>query len=336
VGAEPWPDEVVVSAIVLTYRRQDRLTACLDSIATGLAEVDGQTEIVAVDNGSPNKQASRLVSSACPQARVVELDVNRGYSGGLNAALQSSRGKWIFCMGDDATVERGAIRWMLNAGETSAQIGSVAARMLFADSARGGVINSAGLEIDRLGTAYDRLLGASRDAGEPTLTEVFGTSAGAALYRREMLEETGGFDESFVVYLEDADLAWRARAQGWRCVYEPQAVVHHHHSQTTTHRSSYKYYHVGRNRIRLLAKNATTRHLLRYAPLMVLYDLAYVAYALIADHSIAPLRGRLRGLTEWRRYRNTDTVRAPLELRPTRGVREALRRNTAWRHGSTD
>jgi len=55
--------------------------------------------------------------------------------------------------------------------------------------------------------------------------EVFGASAGVALYRRAMLEALGGFDERFFAYLEGVDLAWRAQIAGWRCVYVPSAWV---------------------------------------------------------------------------------------------------------------
>jgi GT2 family glycosyltransferase len=164
---------------------------------------------------------------------------------------------------------------------------------------------------------------------ENETTEVFGTSGGAALYRRAMLDAIGGFDTSFGVYLEDADVAWRARMAGWRCLLEPRAVVHHHHSATTRHRSDYKYFHVGRNRVRMLAKNTTFGHLLRYAPLMVLYDLAYVSYALVVDRTTAPLRGRMQGVREWRGYRRAQPDRRPVELATARGLRAALGRNRA-------
>jgi GT2 family glycosyltransferase len=218
---------------------------------------------------------------------------------------------------------------MLAAGRSSEDVGSVAAKMLFADNSQGDIVNSAGIDIDRLGIPVDRLVGASATEAETETTEVFGTSGGAALYRRRMLDEIGGFDTSFGVYLEDADVAWRARMAGWRCLLEPRALVRHHHSATTKHRSDYKYFHVGRNRVRMLAKNATNRQLLRYAPLIVLYDLAYVAYAMAVDRTTAPIRGRIQGLRDWRRYRAAPIVRRPVELVAPLGLRAALGRNAA-------
>ncbi len=327
---------ILVSAVVLTFQRQDLLGACLGSICDALAEVSGPTEIVVVDNGSPANTATPRIADLCPHARIVTLADNRGYAGGLNAGLEVATGEWILTVGDDATVERAAVGAMLAAGSSSGGVGSIAAKMVFADRSRGGVINSAGLEIDRLGIAIDRLLGAPEDAGETDTTEVFGPSGGGALYRRAMLEAIGGFDSSFGVYLEDVDVAWRARIAGWRCLYEPTAIVVHHHSATTRHRSDYKYFHVGRNRVRMLAKNATREHLLRYAPLILLYDLAYVAYALVVDRSTAPLRGRIQGLRDWGPYRLAPgRTRREVELAPVRGLRAALGRNAAvWTHGS--
>jgi GT2 family glycosyltransferase len=164
---------------------------------------------------------------------------------------------------------------------------------------------------------------------------VFGACGGAALHRRRMLDEVGGMDETYFFALDDVDLAWRARMRGWRCLYAPSAVVHHHHGATTAHGSDLKYFHVGLNRVRTLAKNADRGLLLRYAPGMVAYDVAYVAFAGIADRTLAPLRGRLRGLREWRAYRRAGAGRRPVELAPVRGLGAALERRSVWaRHSA--
>jgi hypothetical protein len=84
----------------------------------------------------------------------------------------------------------------------------------------------------------------------------------------------------------------------------------------------------------MLAKNATAGHLLRYGLPIVLYDLAYVTYALVVDRSTAPIRGRIQGLRDWRRYRAAGHVRRPVTLAPARGLRSALGRNAAiWTPG---
>ena len=163
--------------------------------------------------------------------------------------------------------------------------------MRFAD--RRDVLNSAGLELDRLGIAADRLVGTRvQEHGARMPYEVFGATGGAAIFRRAMLDHVGGFDESYFAFFEDADLAWRAHSHGWRALYAPAAVVYHHHSATAQHGSPAKLYLVGRNRVRTLAKNATLGMLLVNGPWMLVYDAAYVAFASVTGRTLAPLRGR--------------------------------------------
>src|SRR5204863_10074751 len=146
-----------------------------------------------------------------------------------------------------------------------------------------------------------------------------------------MLDSLGGLDASFFAYLEDADLAWRARMAGWRCLLAPRAVGVHRHSSTLGHGSKAKHLHVGRNRVRMLAKNASGRQLRRKLPAIVAYDLLYVAGAAVAHRTLAPLVGRLQGLGDWRAYRRAGLPqRREIELSPAPGVRAARRRTRVY------
>jgi GT2 family glycosyltransferase len=222
-----------------------------------------------------------------------------------------------------------ALAELLAGGEADPAVGSVAAQVRFA--AWPDTINSAGIEVDELGVARERRLGEPASACEAEPVEVFGASAALALYRRAMLDAVGGFDGSFFAYLEDADLAWRARMAGWRCVLVPRAVALHHHSPTLGHGSEAKHRLVGRNRVRMLAKNASPHQLRRRLPRIVAYDLLYVGYVAATARTLAPLAGRLDGLGDWRAYREAGRAkRRELPLSPSPGLRAALRRNRAY------
>jgi GT2 family glycosyltransferase len=201
--------------------------------------------------------------------------------------------------------------------------------------ARGGEINSAGFGVDRVGAAFDRHIGRPPPEGDAAVTEVFGASAGAALMRRAMLADIGGFDGSFFMYLDDVDVAWRAQMRGWRALHVPAAVVHHHHSASSVHGSPFKHLHVGRNRMRLLAKHMPLAHLVRHAPAILAYDLSYVVFVGVRDRTLAPLRGRLSGLREWRRYRDLGRAgRRAVALSPRQGARGALVRGRGVARGT--
>jgi hypothetical protein len=94
-----------------------------------------------------------------------------------------------------------------------------------------------------------------------------------------------------------------------------------------------KYFLAGRNRVWLVARNATGWQLLRGLPGILAYDLAYVTYAALRDRTLAPLLGRLAGLRSWRSVRLDATSRGvAVSLRPAaRGWWKSLRMHRAYR-----
>jgi GT2 family glycosyltransferase len=231
---------------------------------------------------------------------------------------------------DDARLEPDALATALAAGERDPRVGAVATQVRFQSAP--GVINSAGIEVDSLGVASERLAGCPIEAAQAR-SEVFGPTACFALYRRTMLDAVGNLEERFFAYLEDVDLAWRAQAAGWTAAYEPGAVCYHRASATTGEGTRLKYFLAGRNRVWLLARNATSWQLVRGLPGILAYDLAYVIYAAVRDRTLAPLRGRLSGLRSWRTVRREATSRgAAVTLRPaSRGWVKSLRMHRAYR-----
>lgn len=317
--------QIQLSIIVVAYRQREPLMECLRSCTQAAAAIVGRVETIVVDNG----QLASLAHDCMPDAIVIEPGRNLGFAGGVARALVEARGQWVALVNDDARIEPDALALMLQAGERDARIGSVAAQVRFeSDPAR---VNSAGIVLDTLGVAAERLAGCPvGEAGEPG--EVFGSSGCFALYRSEMLKQIGGIDGGFFAYLEDVDIAWRARAAGWSCVYEPRAIAYHRGSASSGEGSRRKYELVGRNRVRLLARNATVGQLLRAFPGIVLYDLAYVSYVALTYRTLAPLHGRVAGLRAWRSVRReTDRSRRYVKLGRARdGWRAALRQHAAY------
>ena len=274
----------------MTWNGRERLAESLPAIA---GQLDVRHEVILVDNGSTDG-TSEWVREAHPSVRLVELSENTGFAAGNNRGFEAARAPLVATINNDAIPHPDWLASLVRVAAAHPNAGMFASRMVYLHDPE--VIDSAGISLDPLGIAWDRGAGTpARDDEEGT---VFGASAGAALYRRELLEATGGFDERFFAYLEDVDLAWRARWLGWTARYVPAARVRHMHSATWAEDSPLKTYHLGRNKVWLIAKNYPVGPLLRWLPLILAYDAASLPVTVWRQRSLAAVRGRLAGL--WR------------------------------------
>ncbi|MBO0728791.1 MAG: glycosyltransferase family 2 protein, partial [Acidimicrobiaceae bacterium] len=107
------------------------------------------------------------------------------------------------------------------------------------------------------------------------------------LLNRAALEDVGVLDPTFFCYYEDTDLSWRMRLHGWQVVYEPAAVVEHLHAGTSVEWSPFFTFHVDRNRLFMILKNAPAGFVVSRFLGLGLMSLRTVARALLR-----PLRPR--------------------------------------------
>ena len=281
--------DLEASVVVVTWNGLQRLG---DSLPAIVGQRGVQHEVILVDNGSTDGTAA-WVRDAYPSVRLVELSRNTGFAAGNNRGFEAARAPLIATINNDAIPDADWLAQLVNAASAHPDAGMFASRMVYLHDPE--VIDSAGISVDPLGIAWDRNAG-TRLRDDDTDGEVFGASAGAALYRRELLQATGGFDERFFAYLEDVDLAWRARWLGWKARYVTVARVRHAHSATWADDSPLKTYHLGRNKVWLIAKNYPVGALLRWLPLILAYDAASLPVTVWRQRSLAAVRGRLAGL----------------------------------------
>ncbi|MDQ1711455.1 MAG: hypothetical protein QOE45_905, partial [Frankiaceae bacterium] len=126
-----------------------------------------------------------------------------------------------------------------------------------ADVGRVDVVNNAGGVVFADGYGADRGFQEVDRGQYDAPADVFTFCGNGVAFRREVLERVGIFDDDFFLYYEDTDLAWRVRAAGWDIRYEPSAVLRHHHAASSGEWSPVFLFHVDRNRLLLLTKNAT-------------------------------------------------------------------------------
>ncbi len=262
----------LVSVIVVNFNKRDYLEKCFSSIA---AQAYEPLEAILVDNGSTDDSAA-FVKEAFPWVRVFALRENVGFARGNNVGITLAKGSLIATLNNDTEVMPGWVSEMVRAITSDARVGMCASKMLFMSSP--GVINSTGIVVSRSGACWDRGM-SEPDLGQyEEEGEVFGPCAGAAMYKREMLEEVGLFDEDFLAYMEDTDLAFRGQLAGWKCLYVPKAVVYHLGSGTAGYMTDFSIYHGNRNAVWNFVKNYRGLTFFRCLPWALGRNLAVIPF----------------------------------------------------------
>lgn len=195
---------------------------------------------------------------------------------GLRIAAEDAKPVKLTWAGGAATIEPGT--------EVTDQHVSVAPGAELVD-----VLNNAGSVVFVDGYGADRGYQEVDRGQYERVEEVFTFCGASVLFRTEALREAGVFDDDFFMYYEDTDLAWRLRALGWSIRYLPASVVRHIHAASSEEWSPFFVFHVDRNRLLLLTKNAraglAARAVLRY-------PLTTASMALRAVAQAHPTRGR--------------------------------------------
>ena len=280
----------LVSIVIVNWNGLRFLPECWAALR---AQTYAPVEVIVVDNGSTDGSLAWLAAQT-PAPRLIVNAANRGFAAANNQGLAAAQGQYVALLNNDAYPEPGWLAALVAAAEADSAIGMAGGLLVFAD--RPEVVQSAGICVDRCGVTWDAAGGQPTDQQGAALRAGFGPSAGAALYRRAMLAALGGFDEAFFAYLEDVDLAWRARRAGWQAALVPSARVRHVHSGTGRQGSDFKTFYLARNKYRLLVKNYPWPYWVLYAPLIVAYDLLSLVNSLVTQRTLAGLRGRLAGL----------------------------------------
>jgi GT2 family glycosyltransferase len=205
-------------------------------------------ETIVVDN---SEQGLARRNGSAMGARVIENQRNAGFGRAINQGIEASASPYVATLNDDAVAHPRWIESLTEAMERRPDAGMCASQVRLYGERQ---LDSAGMLMALDGSSKQR--GQGRPPEDfPVAEEVLLPSGSAAIYRRSMLEQIGGFDDDFFLYCEDTDLGLRARWGGWKCLYAPEAVVEHHYSHSAGRASPLKAYYVERNRLFVLAKN---------------------------------------------------------------------------------
>jgi GT2 family glycosyltransferase len=220
-----------VCVTIVTYNTRQFIEPCLQSI---LAQHYPNLEIVVIDNASMDGTRGILARYE-DRVRVTYNNSNVGFAAAQNQAIAKSKSEWVLVLNPDVVLLPGFIERLVDAAPIDPRVGTICGRLLAIERdlkiPERPLIDSAGLYFTPAMRHFDRGWHEPDDGRYGEMEYVFGASAAAALYRREMIADisdgTRFFDPDFFAYREDADVAWRAQLLGWRCLYMPSAASYH-------------------------------------------------------------------------------------------------------------
>jgi GT2 family glycosyltransferase len=253
---------VKLGVVIVNWNSRDDLAACLESLQT---QTHRDLEVVVVDNGSSDGSAD-MVRQRFPESVLLAETENLGFAEACNRGIALTTTEWVAMLNNDATADP---RWAeaLSSAASAAppDCGILQSVLVFME--RADTINSTGIDLTRYGGGKDRREGSRYPQTLPD-EEIFCATAGAAAYRRSMLEDlklpSGYFDRRHFMYYEDLDLGWRARLHGFRARLVPASVVHHRYHGSTARRSAEWLEILSKtNRLRTLLKNASVPFIVR-------------------------------------------------------------------------
>ncbi|SDD24421.1 glycosyltransferase family 2 protein [Ruegeria marina] len=243
-------NEPTVLTVILNYRTPDLTIRACEAAMREMQDLPG--EVIVVDNDSGDGSVERLKQAAAAHGwdaggrfRIVESGRNGGFGAGMNFGMRAglsdgSAPDFYYLLNSDAWPDPGCIRGLRDFLVATPRAG-------FAASAVRGDDNAPHLTAFRFPSAAGEFEAAARTGpisrllrnriiAPPlprTRTRVDWASGASLMVRREVIETTGGFDETFFLYFEETDLCRRAAAAGWETWYLPEVGVVHIGSAST-------------------------------------------------------------------------------------------------------
>ncbi|MFA4817323.1 MAG: glycosyltransferase family 2 protein [Parcubacteria group bacterium] len=238
------------AVIIANWNGKEYLENCLSALRNQTYK-DFKTMLV--DNGSSDESVF-FVEKNYPEVELIKLDKNTGFAYannlGIQKALADESIRYLITLNNDTRADENYLEKLVECAKNHPEAGSIQSKVL--NFFEKSIIDSTGILIYPDMSAINRGQKEKDERQFEKEEEIFGASASAALYAREMLEKVklpgeNYFDSDYFAYYEDVDLAWRLRLAGFSSFYCPKAVVYHVHSATGKNYSPFKSFHIHRN-----------------------------------------------------------------------------------------
>ena len=234
----------LVSIIIVSYNTREMTLECLRSV---FAQTDQPFEVILVDNASSDGSAA-AIAAEFPGIRLMAETENHGFAKANNLAARHACGEYLLLLNPDTVVLDGAIDRLIDFARRAPEAGIWGGRTLYGDSSVNPTncwgrmtLWSVGSQVLGLSSLFRRSglfnpegYGSWQRDSERGVDIVTGCFL---LIRKKFWDELEGFNLSFVMYGEEADLCLRARSKGARPRITPEAQIVHYAGASETVRS---------------------------------------------------------------------------------------------------
>ena len=253
----------MIDIVIPNYNGSKYLKKCINSLYT---QTYSNIRVIIIDNGSSDSDYKWLKDYK--NLIFKKLDKNYGFDKAVNEGIKLSNSKYVVLLNNDTVAKENWLEELIKCIEKDENIFSVCSKMIMYNESN--IIDDAGDEYNLLGWTLKRGDGQHISKYNKT-EEVFSSCAGAAIYRRSILDEIGYFDEQFFAYMEDVDISYRAKKHGYKNIYCANAQIYHIGSATSGSKyNSFKVKLAARNNVYVPYKNMPILQLIINLPFLAL------------------------------------------------------------------
>ncbi|MBU1627559.1 glycosyltransferase family 2 protein [bacterium] len=267
------------SIIIPHLKGKENLCRCLKSIYD---HTEKDFEIILVDNGSDDNSVNAIYP-LFPQIILIKSNKNLGFAGGCNAGMKKAKGKYIALLNDDIIATPNWLTEIAKVFDKDEKCGVCQPKLLSYDN-KGyfEYAGSSGGYIDRYCYPFTR--GRIFDTIEEDLNqyndekEIFWGAGAALIFKKELIDEIGLFDEDFFAHMEEIDFCFRIHGTGYKIRSVPTSVIYHKTASTLNPNSFTKMFLNHRNSLYLMLKNYPLKALLFNLFIRILLDSCALIY----------------------------------------------------------
>lgn len=248
-----------VAVIILNWNGEKLLREFLPSVVKNTNPRLGK--VIVVDNHSTDG-SWKCLEREFPDVERIAFDENYGFAGGYNRAIAGRKEEFVVLLNSDVEVAEGWLEPLVEVLEGNERVVAVQPKVLaYRDKGRFEYAGACGGYIDRLGFPFcrGRIMDCTElDSGQyDDEAEIFWATGAALCIRREAYLEAGGLDEAFFAHMEEIDLCWRLKNEGWALRVVPRSRVYHLGGGSLPMNHPRKLFLNYRNNLLMLYKNLT-------------------------------------------------------------------------------